>query len=253
MSDLVGHLRRGSVDEVKSVAYNLIKNRRRAGKIGVIKEGVYYVVRPGSTPTTTPVDDYLLASKLSPDAVLSFHTALDVLGFSHSMYNTYYYFTKTYRRPVHFRHGLYRSVSCPPRLARSGKELFGTTKIERLGVKVLTTDKERTLVESLEHPEYCGGFEETFRSLEKMPYVRTESLVSYLDLRGQKNLYARVGVFLEQRRDTLHADESLFRYLEQNKPLQPVYWGPRGRGGILIKRGNVIVPAALHEKRWEEF
>jgi len=260
LHELIERLRQASSPEgmdshknVKSVAYNLIKNRRRTGKIGVIKEGVYYVVRPGTIPDTAPVDQYLVTSKLSPDAVLAFHTALDVLGFGHSVFNTFYYVSKTYHRPVRFRGGQYRSVKAPPKLLKAGKELFGTTKIERLGVKIFTTDKERTLVEGLEHPEYCGGFEELYRSLEKIPYIQSEVVLDYLDIREQKNLYARVGFFLEQHREDLHVEEVFLHQLERNKPAQPVYWVPRRKGGVLVKRWNLIVPEAVKDRRWEEF
>ena len=62
LQELVERLRRRSSTDLKSVAYNQIKNRRRARKIGVIKEGVYYVVRPGTTTTTAPADEYLESS-----------------------------------------------------------------------------------------------------------------------------------------------------------------------------------------------
>jgi predicted transcriptional regulator of viral defense system len=199
------------------------------------------------------VDAYLVASKLATDAVLAFHTALDVLGFGHSVFNTYHYFSKTYRRPVRFRGGEYRSVKAPPKLLKASKELFGTTKVERLGIKILTTDKERTLVEALEHPEYCGGFEETWRSLEKIPYIQPETVLEYLGLRAQKNLFARVGFFLEQHCENFHVEESFLQQLEQSKPAQPVYWGPRSKGGVLVKRWNLIVPEAVKNRRWEEF
>jgi len=253
LRELTERLRQSSSNNVKSVAYNLIKNRRRAGRLGVIKEGVYFIIRPGTTVSTAPVDEYLVASKLAPDTILAFHAALDVHGFSHSVFNTYYYFSKTYRRAVQFRSGHYRSVKTPPKLVQAGKELFGTMKVERLGVKILTTDKERTLVEALEHPGYCGGFEETYRSLEKIPYIQPETVLGYLGLRAQKNLFARVGFFLEQHRENLHVEESFLQQLERSKTSQPVYWGSRSKGGILVKRWNLIVPEEVKNRSWEEF
>jgi predicted transcriptional regulator of viral defense system len=237
----------------KSRVYNLVKNRRRSGRLGVVKEGVYYVVRPGQTTSTAPVDSFLAASRLVPEAVLAFHTALDILGFGHSLFHTHYYFAKTYRRPFRFRGEQFRSVKVPQQLVRAGRELFGTEKVERLGVKILTTGKERSLVEALEHPEYCGGFEEMYRCLEKMPYLRPEIVLQYLDLRQQKNLFARVGFFLEQHREDFHIEESLLQSLERNKPAQPLYWDRSRKGGLLIKRWNLIVPQAVAGRSWEEF
>lgn len=253
LDELVDGLGNDSLGSSRSRVYNLIKNRRRSGRLGVVKEGVYFVVRPGQTTSNAPVDSFLVASKLAPDSVLAFHTALDVLGFGHSLFHRYYYFSKTYRRPVRFHGELFRSVKAPQKLVQAGKEFFGTEKVERVGVKILATGKERTLVEALEHPEYCGGFEEMYRCLEKMPYLQPEILLGYLDLREQKNLFAMAGFFLEQHREDFHVEESLLQLLERHKPLQPLYWDRSRKGGILIKRWNLIVPQAAVERSWEEF
>jgi len=154
---------------------------------------------------------------------------------------------------VRFRGEQFRSVNAPEKLLRAGKERFGTEKVERLGVKILTTGKERRLVEALEHSGYCGGFEETYRCLEKMPYLQHEIVLQYLALREQKNLFAMVGFFLEQHREDFHVEESLLQSLERHKPAQPLYWDRARKGGILMKRWNLIVPRAAAERSWEEF
>jgi predicted transcriptional regulator of viral defense system len=253
LKELVAHLRKDFKRNVMTMAYNLIKNRRRSGKLGVVKEGVYYVVRPGVAPASASVDEYLVASKLSSDAMLAFHSALDVLGFGHSVFTTYYYFSKVYRRTVRFRGCTYQSVKVPQNILDAGKELVGSTRIERSGIKILITDKERTLVEALEHPEYCGGFEEMYRSLEKMPYVQAELILKYLNLRGQKNLFARVGFFLDQHREQFHIEESFLQVLERHKPAQPLYWDRSRKGGVIKNRWNLIVPEAVDQRKWEEF
>ncbi|MEK6755043.1 MAG: hypothetical protein AABZ02_02710 [Bacteroidota bacterium] len=253
LSELVQRLQIDSQKNARAAAYNFIKNRRRAGQLGVIKEGVYFVVRPGATPATTPVDEFLVASKLAPEAMLAFHTALDVLGFGHSLFSSYYYYSKTSRRPVRFRKSLFRCVKFPSALLEAGKEDFGTEKVERLGQKVVATGKERTLVEALEHPEYCGGFEEMYRSLQKMPYLQFELLLKYLELRDQKKPYATVGFFLEQHREEFHVEDSILRQLEQNKPSTPVYWDRSKKGGAYVKRWNLVVPKQVMERSWEEF
>ena len=152
-----------------------------------------------------------------------------------------------------FRGCVFQSVKVPQSILDAGKELVGSTKVERSGIKILITDKERTVVEALEHPEYCGGFEEMYRSLEKMPYVQTELLLKYLNLRGQKNLFARVGFFLEQHREQFHIEESFLKTLERHKPAQPLYWDRSRKGGVIKNRWNLIVPEAVDKRKWEEF
>jgi len=119
-------------------------------------------------------------------------------------------------------------------------------------VKVLVTGKERTLVDCLEKPQNCGGFEEMHRSLEKIPFINPDLLMQYLALREQKNLYSRVGFFLEQYREDLHVEETLLRNLEQNVPVQPLYWTQERKGVVLMKRWNLIVPESVRDRIWED-
>ena len=232
-------------------ASDMIQHNKSMGRVGMIKEGLYYAIRPGQSALTAPVDPFLLASMLAPDAVLSYHTALDLLGFGHSMFNMYYCFSNRFRPALRFRRDHFRVVVIPEKLKKKAQGLFGTEKVERQGVKLVVTGKERTLVECLEKPQNCGGFEEMYRSLEKIPFIRPDVLIQYLDLREQKNLYARVGFFLEQHREDLHVEDFLMRQLAQSVPVQPVYWTPQRKGGVLVKPWNLIVPEAVRDRSWD--
>ena len=233
-------------------ASDMIQYNKSMGRVGMIKQGLYYAIRAGQSAQTAPVDPFLLASKVAPDAVLSYHTALDLLRFGHSLFSTYYSFSSRFRPALRFRKDHFRVVVTPEKLQKKSQELFGTEKVERLGVKLVITGKERTLVECLEKPQHCGGFEEMYRSLEKIPFIRPDLLMQYLDYREQKNLYARVGFFLEQHREDIHVEKSLLRELAQNVPAQAVYWTQQSKRGVLVKPWNLIVPEAIRNRTWEQ-
>lgn len=250
----IGELRKfHKLPESSREAYDLILYHKNMGRIGRIKDGVYFTIRPGQSANNTSVDPYLLASKLAPDAVLAYHTALDLLGFGHSVFTSYYYFSDRFRPALRFQRGHFRAFVTPEKLQRKSETNFGTENVERLGIKLRVTGKERTLVETLERPQYCGGFEEMYRSLEKIPYLQPDIILQYLELREQKNLYARVGFFLEQHRSEFHVEESFLKRLAHNVPVQPVYWVPDRKTGILAKPWNLIVPKAVLQRKWEEF
>ncbi|MBI5021728.1 MAG: hypothetical protein HZB59_09840 [Ignavibacteriales bacterium] len=242
-----------SLSDNSREASDIILYNKRMERIGRIRDGLYFSVRPGQNTQHTSVDPYLVASKLAPDAVLAFHTALDLLGFGHSIFNTYYYFSNRFRPAFRFQNGHFRAVVTPEKLQKKSQVNFGTEKVERLGMKFLVTGKERTLVEALERPQCCGGFEEMYRSLEKIPYLQPDVILGYLQLREQKNLYARVGFFLEQHRNDFHVEESFLEKLRRNVSTQPVYWVTTRKGGVLAKRWNLIVPEAVMHRKWEEF
>ena len=92
-----------------------------------------------------------------------------------------------------------------------------------------------------------------YRSLEKIPYIQPEVILQYLEIRQQKNLFARVGFFLEQHRTEFHVEESFLNRLARNLPAQPVYWATNRKGGILANRWNLILPEAVMHRKWEEF
>lgn len=57
----------------------------RAGRIGRVKRGVFFAAGPGEAASKSPVDFLLVASRLAPDAVLGYHTALEVHGYAQSV------------------------------------------------------------------------------------------------------------------------------------------------------------------------
>ncbi len=233
-------------------ASDLIFYYKKKQRIGVVKEGLYFAVKPGSNPDTVAVDPYLLTSKLIDDSILAFHTALELHGYAHSDFSSFYFFSRKQSPARRFRGMHFQSVMVPQTLQKKSKTFFGTEKTERLGVKITITGKERTLVEVLERPQLCGGFEEIYRSLEKIPFIQTEIVSEYLNAREQKNLFGRTGYFLEQHREQFHIEESFLQMLGRNKPVQPLYWDRSKKGGILIKRWNLIVPEAVDKRKWEE-
>ncbi len=54
----------------------LLTYYRNKGLIVPVRRGLYLLVPAGEDPEISPVDSYLVAAKLQPDAVLSHHTPL---------------------------------------------------------------------------------------------------------------------------------------------------------------------------------
>ena len=61
----------------------------RPGRIGRVKRGVFFSAGPGETASRSPVDFLLLASRMAPDAVLSYHSALEAHGYAQSVYERF--------------------------------------------------------------------------------------------------------------------------------------------------------------------
>ena len=88
----------------------------RKGRLLHVKRGLYAVVPPGADLKSFSVDPFLLAAKMTGDAVLAYHTALQFYGKAHSVHESFYYLTNTFPRPLTFRGYRFRGVRFPKKL-----------------------------------------------------------------------------------------------------------------------------------------
>ena len=58
----------------------LLAYYRKTGRVVRVRRGLYAVIPPGADADSYPVDPFLVAAKMTPDAVLSHHTALEFHG-----------------------------------------------------------------------------------------------------------------------------------------------------------------------------
>ncbi len=250
--ELARHLARTGSDGLRTQE-RVLGYHTRAGRLRRIRQGMYAVIPPGADGDTYPVDPYLVAAKLTPDAVLSHHTALEFHGRAYSVWQ---HFTYSAERPVAtfiFRDQLFRGARFPRALVRSRTEHHGVLAAERFGVPVRVTSLERTLVDVLHRPDLAGGWEEVWRSLEGVEFFNLDEVVAYALLLDNATMVARVGFFLEQHRETLMVEDEHLKALGQRCPRQPHYLDRSRRGGgKLVAEWNLVVPEEVLTRSWED-
>lgn len=109
---------------------------------------------------------------------------------------------------------------------------------------VWATTVERTLVDCVRVPANAGGMAELLRGVGALPPVDGEQLLRWVEHYGEANLAARLGFVLESS-DMARRDAALLQELERRRPHARVYLEPGTRGGRVVTRWNVIVPAHL--------
>jgi predicted transcriptional regulator of viral defense system len=241
--------RTGNVNTRKaSLAYY-----KKRGKVLSIRRGLYATVPKGFETHSFQVDPYLLASKLAGDAVLSHHTAIEVLGKAHSMTRKVTFLSTSKVEPLNFQGMVYHRVRVNPELTAQNKKDFGTTTINRKGAEIKITGFERTMVDVLSRPDLAGGWEEIWRSLETVEYFDLDLLYDYLSLLDNTTAFAKVGFYLEQHKEALMVDESFLKKLESYKPKSLHYMERKNRKNCtLLKRWNLLVPGELIHRSWGE-
>ncbi len=226
---------------------------KKTGRLISVRRGLYAVVPAESDPATYPVDPFLVAAKLTDDAVLSHHTALEFHGYAYSVHEHFVY---TAFRPLSlftFRTHTFRGTRPPEPLCRVGRQDFGILTAERAGVEVRVTSLERTLVDALARPRLSGGWEEIWRSLASIPFFDLEQVIEYVHLLENATTAAKVGFFLEQHREALMVEDQHIQALWHLRPRHPHYL-ERGKrkSGQLVSKWNLIVPSELLEQTWAE-
>jgi len=74
-------------------------------------------------------------------------------------------------------------------------------------------------------------------------------LFELLDAFGQKLLWAAVGWFLETYRATFFVSDDDLAMINKYAPRAPLYLARDQRGGVLVRRWNLIVPEVLVKGR----
>jgi predicted transcriptional regulator of viral defense system len=221
-----------------------IKQFLASDRLRLISAGVYAVTPPGEDPESLVPDSLLVASRLSRDSVVAYHTAFEALGYANQVFSRTTYLTAGHRRERRFRGQMFVAVAPPKRLGKQWREL-ATETVRRQGLALTTTSRERTLVDCLHRPRYSGGLEELLACAGALPSVDLGLLVKYLLTLRSPTVVARTGFVLERHSERwLLADrwqERLTPYL----PKSPAYLLRRDSGNVLVRRWQLLVPASL--------
>lgn len=175
----------------RGAAKQQLKEAVASGSVERVRRGLY--VSNGGRFEGAGVDPYEVVAALDPDAVLSYHSALEAHGVAHNVGFECRFRTTAARSPFSFRDVRYvphpQADGIPAQRVRG--RAFGS---------VLVTTREQTLFDCLKHPEWAGGLEEAVRSLSAMPYLDAERVAS-LAIADSASMAARVGWLLEAKRE----------------------------------------------------
>lgn len=232
---------------------SLLTYYRKQGRIMPIRRGLYATVPAGGNPTTNPVDPYLVAAKLIPDAVLAYHTALAFHGKAYTVHMRLHYVSASKSMPLTFQGHEFIRAPVPPALRAKDKGMFGVTIRKQSGVELRVTNLERTLVDVLNRPDLTGSWEEIWRSLESVEFFDLDQVLAYVLLLENATTAAKVGFFLEQHRDTLMVEDVHMEPLRRLRPCQPRYFVRGKRENCRwVKDWNLMIPVDILNRTWAE-
>ncbi len=230
---------KGNVPIANLNIQRLLKSKRAIR----IKTGVYYFRKPDEFyDDLTLIDPLLVAGKVQVNAVVVYHSALQIKGVAHSLGDVYQIgVSKSLKhKPSSFdfqnaHYQFYRvDVS------------FGIEKKIIDDIKVNTFSKERIILEGLMHPDHFWGIPEFLKSIEGFKWLNFDKLMEILQYYPIKTVSMRLGWLLERFQKFWYIPDKILTTLEKNRTITRLFLIPSKRkGNKLVSRWNLMVPKQL--------
>ncbi|MBE0417591.1 MAG: hypothetical protein IBX63_07490 [Coriobacteriia bacterium] len=220
-------------------AYNLLVRAAKKGLADRVMRGVY-VSRAGMFAQQEP-DPYLVASAVSPDAVMVYHSALELHGLAHSPSRQVQFCTNRATPRFSYRDFGFRRYD-PPKSLDSADSIQSTVLVRRPGGVVRVTTRERTLVDCVNRVDRAGGLEEVLRSLSSLPYVDGSNVLAYLRALDSPTAVARTGWLLEQRAGDWYVTDQALGEMRGMLGKGPYYLTRSNEAGTWVPAWRLYLP-----------
>jgi predicted transcriptional regulator of viral defense system len=243
-----------STGTIKSISVNTaLRYYTKTGQIKCVRRKLYAVIPPGQRPDTVIIDPYLVAGKVTEDAMLGYHTVLELMGMAYSTSSQFTYITAQKSKPFELQGQWFQPVAVSTPLQKKQKVLTNINTIIRQGVSLKVTDPARTFVDILDRIELCGGWEEVCRSIYNFSVLNIDEVIAYCLLLGNARLNATVGYFLSQRKGVFAVNKGQLKPLREALPKIPQYASKKSKEKFqLVKPWNILLPESVIHQSWEE-
>jgi len=221
-----------------------LKYYLKTGRLKLVTREVYAVASAGGGGDFQP-DPFLVAIAVRNDAIFSYHSALELLGVGHSVWNRCVIHCGHRRSPLVLKHGSIDFLQDQDSFVKSESRYLGTQKVERRGRLLTVTGPERTIVDGFRRPVLCGGVEELIQSASGFAVLDLDMLKKVLLCYNIARLWAATGWFLEQFQKRFHVPETVLQEMEKYCPSSTLYIERGLRGGVLYPRWNLILPESI--------
>lgn len=187
----------------KAAAKQQLKLAMASGTVERVRRGLYVSKAGGFANKGT--DPFEVIAAFDPNAILSYHSALEAHGVAHNVGFEHRFRTGEARSPF-----AYRDIRYVPHPVSEGV-LKQRVRSRTFGSLFVTT-REQTVFDCLKHPEWAGGIEEAIRSLSMLPYLDAAQAAA-LALSDSASMAARVGWLFQMRKDDWRVPEDVIDQL----------------------------------------
>ena len=176
----------------KDVLKVVLSRLEKKGWIERIEPGKYIVIPLGAENGKYTLHEFVIADLLVNPCIISYWSALNYYGFTEQIPATV--FIQTSARKKHQEITVF---DIKYKIIRTKKEkIFGTKKEWFEDTQVIITDKEKTIIDCLDKPRYCGGIIEVAKALKTKNYD-IKKLLSYAQKIKNTGVIRRLGYLSE--------------------------------------------------------
>jgi predicted transcriptional regulator of viral defense system len=184
---------------------------------------------------------YLIGSKINSSSYLGYHSAIELHGLSHQVSNFVYVLSDVYFKDFDFEGITYKY---------SGKGIRKGVHSYKMNKDIKYTNLERSIVDCIDRPIFCGGENEIEEILKISPILNEKFLIKYLEEYNKKILYQKAGFFMERYQENLNISNLFLEDIEKKIGKTNKYLNEEAKNGngFLVKRWNLIVPDYFDRK-----
>jgi predicted transcriptional regulator of viral defense system len=177
-----------SIKSLQKVLYRL----QQSGAIERIEKGKYLIIPLGAEKGKYTLHEFVIGSLLVEPYSIAYWSALNYYGLTEQIATTV--FIQTTTRKFNFNPEVfgvqYKIVKIKePKYFGMKKEWIEETQIN-------ITDKEKTMIDCLDKPQYCGGIIEVAKALKNNKFDR-KKLEDYAQRIGNSGVLRRLGYLCE--------------------------------------------------------
>lgn len=185
----------------ENTAKEILRRYKKRGFISQVKRDLY--VANDLASKAGIASKFEIAGKITPTACLSYHAALEYYGLAHQVF--YEIYVSSREKFSDFNYDGIRYVHCS-----SPSEIGVLNPVTDPLVRI--TDLERTMLDCIDRPEFCGGMEELIQCFASITYVRENRLMEYLVTFDKQILYQKTGFVLGYFRKEMRLGDSFFAF-----------------------------------------
>lgn len=203
----------------------------KSGQLVRVRRDMYAAIDPMTK--TIYANKYEIASKITFDSYVAYHSALEYHGLATQTYNVMYIASKNRVSTFEYSGIEYLRIEAPFQEGVIEKQNNSTIRV---------TDLERTLVDCIDRLDLAGGADELIDAIAYLHYVKESSILKYLEKYNKKFLYQKTGFFFSYFTENLVSNDFL-QICKRNMGDRKTYIDGFVKGNRkLDKEWNLIVP-----------